>query len=241
MIQLALEIPKVHLKDLSPLTDLDFILAQDVLSDSDVADYFSMSTRISILDNGVHETGMPMSPLEIFEAAKRCNPTYITTPDFFHDAKKTYEGFCQLEDINKGRFKLAFCLQGDLPEERLHLMSAIEARYQMLCLPFRFSRLEWFKDLLHRLPRTYKWPSKFHLFGVSTLDELTNWTIFLRNKPELIGRFSVDTCKPLKFGYSKTLFTPDLNLRGSQRHSEVMTPDQMRASLYNICFLRKYL
>src|SRR5262245_2551389 len=97
-----MEIPKSMLAKLSPLTDLDFALAHEVLADKAYAEFYASQAaakRFVILDNGFHEKGHPLEPTELVEAAKRINASVVIAPDKIGHFSEGVKWFAELHEI----------------------------------------------------------------------------------------------------------------------------------------------
>src|SRR5690242_8773778 len=98
-MKLAMEIPQAHLEEFSRLTDVDFVLAHLVLTNKEYAEFYqdrSKAGRRVVLDNGMHETGKPLTVPELIEACRRVHPSVVIPPDEIGNAKFTYDGFEQM-------------------------------------------------------------------------------------------------------------------------------------------------
>lgn len=216
-IPLALEIPESRLADWSPYTQLDFVLAHKVLESPKYARFFKhrVAGRELILDNSVHELGTPLDPITLVEAAERVDATYVISPDRLEDAVWTIAQSLALRRMLNGRARLASVLTGDSIRERRNVLDAYRG-VDMLCLPYRRTRLEWFFE--HREIILSRW-DRIHLLGVSSLEELSAWKWIADRFPGV--SFSVDTAKPVKWG----LLERDLRTLEEIRHAPVPSKD----------------
>lgn len=247
-MRLGMEIPRSWLEALSPLTDVDFALAQLVLEDKFYADFYkyqSESGRFVILDNGFHELGRPLSPPELLEAVDRIKPSVVIAPDRLGDARFGLENFFETQRIMPQDVGVGIVIQGTSNAERADLFMKTCKHTKLLCLPFREPRFEWFCDLLEKIPKYIQWPPRMHLLGVNELWELKAF----RDKLEDLGipsrKVSVDTSKPIKWGIKRTRLTADIGtLRGTGSLSELAKSAKSECMvdiMYNIAFMRKYL
>lgn len=247
-MKLMMEIPRAWLDPLSPLCDADFALAQLVLEDKYYADFYrkqSEAGRFVILDNGFHELGHPLSVPELVEAADRIKPSVVVAPDRLGDYRF---GLLQFEEMRKAlphEYGVGAVLCGTSPAERAEFFMKTMPYCNMLCLPFKENRFEWFCDLLIKIPKYIKWPPRIHLLGVNEFWELKAF----RDKFDDLGiesrRTSVDTSKPIKFGIDRIRFDEKIGtLRGSgslDEKTRKASSECMSDILYNVAFLRKFL
>jgi len=246
-MQLAMEIPNVLMKDLTPLCDLDFCLAQVVLDNPDYAGFYEAQAkagRTVIMDNGFHELGHPLTAQELCVACDRVKPTHVIAPDWLDKPKETLEAYFEFRGILPQGTGIAVVLQGTSPAERADFFMKACKSAEMLCLPFKRPRFEWYCDLLEKIPRYVMWPPRIHLLGVNELWELKAFRDKFTEQGIPDKRVSVDTSKPIKFGLQGKRFTADLPLRGAGVLPQPKTRpayDRMSDICYNIAFLRKYL
>lgn len=233
---------------LTPTLDFDFALAHLVLEHKDYAEHYAESAkrgRIVLLDNSMHENGHSLSVVELAEACKRIEPSFVIAPDRIGDMKFTYEGFKALRDELPRRFlrtKLAICIQGESHEQRCALFEATAKHASMICFPFREPRLHWFEQLASSIPQYVRWPPYLHLLGISSLEELVRWNSRLDALQWPRHRTSVDSNKPLRFAYNGTRMSETLELRGATWPKEMAwLPDVERTALFNIAFTRRFL
>lgn len=241
MIRLALEVPTAFLRDWTPLTDLDFVLAQRVLVDETYARFYRdrPTGRELILDNGMHELGHPLSPVELRQAAALCRADYVITPDRLGEPRENLHRYKSAGDLLRPDFKVAVVMSGRDPSERaLYLEHVKDA--DMLCLPYREPRLEWWFE--NRKAISDRWP-RVHLLGVSTFEELGAWRRIAIGDVLLM---SVDTRKPVKWGMENVRMNSLDTLRGgppAQLVDDVfsLTCAQRECILWNIGYLRTFL
>jgi len=244
-MQLAMEIPKAALETLSPLCELDFALAHEVLQDAEYAAFYAHRPgRYVILDNGFHELGKPLGAIELLLAADKIKPSVVIAPDWLGKPEETMRAFFELQSANKGRHRLGFVLCGVTDAQRASIFTKVAPHVHMLCLPFKEPRFDWFADLVDRIPVTFKWPARIHLLGVNEFRELSAFRDVFLHLGIGEARTSVDTSKPIKFGLNVKLFTEKLQLRGAgplKIDYKGFTDKQLSAIHYNIAFLRKFM
>lgn len=246
-MQLGLEIPLELLSTVSPLCDMDFALAQEVLDKPEYAEFYAAQAkkgRFVLLDNGFHELGRPLSSAELLAAATKIHPSAIIAPDWLGKPGETYAAFNELRETLKGRYRIAFVLCGNSASQRAEIFTKVAAHIHALCLPFKEPRLDWFMDLVDRVPITFKWPARIHLLGVNRFEELTAFRDAFNNVGIPACRTSVDTGKPMKFGLDGKRFDPKLALRGAGalKHDYKGATDKQLANIfYNVAYLRKHM
>lgn len=206
MIQLAQEIPTSMLREWTPLSDLDFILAHKVLEDAEYAEFFKgrATDRELILDNSYHELGYPLPLSDLLEAAQRCRADYVIAPDKVGDVHENAKAYLDARSVLTG-YKIAVVMTGTpgggdefhfVQERESFLYEVRDA--DMLCCTFKEpTRLNWFQRSWH----AKRW-KRVHLLGVSELAELKEWNREARFQFHVHGRrirWSVDTGKALKW------------------------------------------
>lgn len=246
-MRLMAEIPTKHLAEFSPLMSGDFALAHLVLEDKTYEEFYreqSKKGRMVILDNSMHELPASLSCGEILEAADRIKPSFVIPPDKLGDVKFTYDQFeiFRKENLRHGH-RLAGVLCGSNAAERAMYYQNIRAYVDMVCLPYREPRLEWFQELVQSLPKHVTWPPYIHLLGVSTLDELTVFNAVLDTVGWPRERRSVDTNKMVKWGLKNKRMDKLESLRGAGQLDFNVELDlsQKLDTLYNIAYMHKFL
>jgi hypothetical protein len=241
------EIPTRHLSELSPLLDGDFALAHLVLENKDYAEFYleqSKRGRMVILDNSMHELPASLSVGEILEAADRIKPSFVIPPDKLGDVKFTYDQFdlFRKQNLRHGH-RLAAVLCGSNPAERAMYYQNVRQYIDMVCLPFREPRLDWFLELLRAMPRHATWPPFIHLLGVNTLDELTVFCQVLDQAGWPRANRSVDTNKMVKWGLKNKRMDKLESVRGAGAldFNTELDVSQKLDTLYNIAYIRKFL
>jgi hypothetical protein len=248
-MRLGLELPTAMLREFSPLTDYDFALAQHVLDSEKYREHFMRARdegRFVLMDNGVHETGHPLSAAELLQAADMIKPSVVIAPDVIGDYEATHRGFEEAVELMAGKYPLGLCLQGRTREQRTRLFHATYQKIAMLALPYRFERLTWIQELTETFP-FIKWPPRIHLMGVKSFTEL----MMFRTQFEMLrvsqSRVTVDTAKPLKAAMAGRRFKSiDEDIRGLPLRSadiaalDKMTPTQRADFFFNVAFLRRF-
>jgi hypothetical protein len=246
-MRLAMEIPKSMLSRLSPLADIDFALAPEVLSDDKYAEFYRTQAehkRFVILDNGVHEKGHPLTSAELVEAAKRVKAAVVIAPDKLGHYREGIEWFNELKGILPKGHDVGVVMSGNSPAERAEFFMRAGRYAKMLCFPFKEPRYEWFADLIEKIPTYQPWPPRIHLLGVNELDELRQFRDSFEKMGIVSKRVSVDTSKPIKFGLDRKRLDSLQTLRGSGPLKEPEKPpteSQWSDIHYNIALLRRYL
>lgn len=252
-MRLAMEIPTCMVEQISPLTDLDFCLAHEVLDSKDYAEFYSNQRTLGrdvILDNSFHELGKSMSIAELIEAAKRINPTWVIAPDRLGDVAFGYEQFKAMLPFMKEipQTKLAVNMTGASEHDRSMFFLNTYEHVKMICFPYRENRLEWFATL-SRQYSGYRWPPHIHLLGMNEFDELHKFQGLFEANGIPPWRVSIDTSKPLKWGLCDELMRADKSPRGASIKSadllrfpsKDLTEKRLRCCLWNIAYLRKFL
>lgn len=246
-MRLMAEIPTRHLAEFSPLMDGDFALAHLVLENKQYEEFYreqSKAGRLVILDNSMHELPAPLSAGEILEAANRIKPSFVIPPDKLGDVKFTYGQFeiTRKENLRHGH-RLAVVLCGSNSAERNMFYQNTRQYVDMVCLPYREPRLEWFQELVGSTPKHVPWPPFIHLLGVSTLDELHvfNQVLDLMHWPR--QNRSCDTNKMVKWGLKNKTINALESLRGAGPLDFNCELDlsQKLTTLWNIAYIRKFL
>lgn len=246
-MRLMAEIPIKHLEEFSPLLDGDFALAHLVLENKQYAEFYASQAkagRLVILDNSMHELPAPLSVGEILEAADKIKPSFVIPPDKLGDVKFTYDQFEIFRKANlRHGHRLAAVLCGSNAAERGMYYSNIRQYIDMVCLPFREPRLEWFQELVQSMPKHTSWPPYIHLLGVSTLDELSVFNQVLDNLGWPRERRSVDTNKMINWGLKNKRILGMENVRGAGKmnFNHEMDISQKLDSFYNLAYMRKFL
>lgn len=240
MISLSMEMPDCLLAELNPLIDQDFALAHRVLEDDEYAEHFYSSDKEVILDNGFHELGYPLDSHELLRAADLIEPDWVVCPDWLGETQKTYQAAMATAKLFKSKYPLAVVLVGDNPAARNTFMQNTRGLAQMLCLPYRAPRLEWFNQAT-AIPF-----ERIHLLGLNEPNELSSFQLAESFPMHL---WSVDTSKPVKWGLMGKqiwdlaslrkcpLKTPEL----LTYKAENINPLQKMWIAQNIAYLRRFL
>ena len=243
MIELAMEIPRALLKDISPLCDFEFCLAQET-DNEEYAKFYKEAVekigRTCIMDNGFHELGRPLSVLERFAAANKVNPTYVIAPDMLADLKWTFEEWKKCKHVFRDSKVKVIPVLVDAPElDQKSFILNIDG--DVLCLPFRRPRLNWYRFHREEIRKKFQ---HIHLLGINTLEELE---AFSQLGYEDGIRLTVDTSKPVKWGLLKQRLISLDSVRGAPIHSssligvENVSQEQLGTISWNIAYLRRFL
>jgi hypothetical protein len=253
VIELAMEIPRLLLDDLSPLCDFDFCLAQEVINDEEYAKYYHQAPNNTVwdgetpgqrevfMDNGFHELGRPLSSHELLDASKKINPTYVVAPDMIDDLPWTFKHYEICQKVFKDSKTTVIPVLTAAPEldQKSFIMNTQDA--PILCLPFRRPRLSWLRFHADTIAKYF---DRIHLLGVSELEELVAMAQLCQEIPLQV---SVDTGKPVKWGLMGNRFNELTSLRHAPIHSSKMATiesitDMQRSNIYwNIAYLRRSL
>lgn len=234
-----MEIPIPHLKELSPLCDMDFALAHLILDNKEYSTFYreQAQSREVILDNSFHELGVPLSPIELQRAARLVNPCVVVAPDKLGQPSWNWK---QYEDTAKllSEFPVGIVVSGnDKAERNAYTSAALSRGCRWFFWPFKEDRYTWLQELW---PMFKRYGVRHHFLGVSSLHEIKAVRIFLQEHEYHIG--SYDTGKPIKWGAKRERFTEHMPLRGGG-YLDLKNPiseGEMEATLYNIAFLRRF-
>lgn len=247
-MKFSMAVPPVLLNELAPLQDLHYALAHLQEIEGYASWYAERRTKGEevILDNGFHETGHPLSAIELVSACRTFNPTYVIAPDWFGQAKKTYEAYREMLKHRPSGVRIAVVLQGKNSTERLEFFEAVRPTCSMLCLPFRADRLTWFKELVARVPRHISWPGRLHLLGASDAAELRGWQMILDEFPQIHKHLSLDTTKPIKYGLALQKMDEVQKWRGlggwpHEPGPKEYTFQQLSLIRHNVAYIRRFL
>jgi hypothetical protein len=243
MIKLALEMPVTYLDLWNPLCDLDFVLAHKVLEDRAYAQYFVNRPpgRELILDNSMHELGKPLSVSALREAAEAVRADYVVAPDELGQPRKNIDWFHETVEALSDYADVAVVLAGRDPVERDWYLQEVSGA-DMLCLPFREPRLVWFA--LHTDFIVTHW-NRIHLLGVSSPGDLEGFACRAREHSEI--DWSIDTAKPIKWGYAGELLQGRATWRSASLSSralldlEEIPEDHCKTIESNISYLKSLL
>lgn len=244
MIGFAMEVPTAYMERerASGWTDLDFALAHKVLADPQYAGILANrpTSRELILDNSMHELGAPLPMSQVKAAAEIVRADYVIVPDWLEDPERSLDAiFVANEKLRP--FKLAVNLVGDDDISRRRVLEAALLHGDMLCLPYRRPRLEWFLSM----GKAHQRGVRIHLLGMSSLAELVAWMRIATAFPST--RFTVDTSKPFKWGLEHRRIDDGHDLRHNRLRSvdllevKTITPAQLTSIEYNVRFLRRVL
>ncbi len=240
MIGLSMEIPTPHLERLSKQTELDFALAHAVLKDKTYRRFYKTRDfkRELILDNSMHELGHPLPLEQLGKAARQVDASYVVAPDQLKQYEQNVRWFQETHAALGDEFGIAAVLCGETVEERNRFLDLTLGRADMLCLPFREPRFDWYQEHFHMInmyPRV-------HLLGVNTLRELDMFRI----STTPWSNWTVDTSKPIKWAIRGKSISGIDSLRGCPVGSEALlwmtlTEEQLLLAEENILHLRQYL
>lgn len=257
-----MELPTCRLAEWSPLADMDFLLAHQVLQDQDYADFFlnRPKGREVLLDNSYHELGYTLPIVDLMDAAERVNADYVIAPDDVNDPDFTIESFktmrarFQDQDVpSKIAVVWTGFSNGSTYQEREAFLSHVQEA-DMLCCTFKLKqRFQYYYDSI----RAKLW-KRVHLLGVDSLEELKKWAAMDRHmrQQDFEVNWSVDTGKALKWALRgkkldelKSLRTSEattalgLPSEASQQllklESEILTPDVEEVFRHNVQVLKE--
>lgn len=236
-MKLALECPVNLLDQIQPFADFDFILANFAKSDKAYAEYYKRSTNYKMLDNGVTETGEPLSLGDIESIANDLVVDHIVARDYIGDYEKTVAGYA--ESVKKfGAERVLGVLQGSTPEEALKCHVVLEKACPAVLVPYHVGGSDrrkdpWLMTLKRALVISHLPTSRpIHLLGFTTLDEF-QWYAGMSHV------WAMDTDVPVKAG----LAVQDLSVfdRATKNVPTTLTKDSWAAVCRNIALLRKYM
>lgn len=247
-MNLAMEIPKALLAEVSEYTDVDFALAHLVLEDAEYAAFYKEQRhkhkRRVILDNSMHEQGLtPLTVPQLIEAAKKINPSCVVPPDKLGDAKFTYEGFHEFRVRPECNWDPVMMIQGATRDERLKLFSNTVRFTLTMGLPYREPRLQWFHEIVTALPGHVKMPPHLHLFGMNEFSELVSFSRMAEGLGWPAARITMDTAKPIKWAAQGKLIASlsDVHGGGLLDHAGELSLDQKFVMYQNLAYLRRFM
>lgn len=242
-MRLALECPTELLANIQPLADFDWILAHLVLSDDDYANFYTKSTRYKVLDNSVHELREPIELKELKEAATRVNPDLIVAPDYLNDHFSTIDALDKAVVVF-GKEKIIPVVQG---HEHRYILECFDYILKMgfdkVAIPAKYAtdlslmaqkRKDVVTSLISKAPIGFR----FHLLGMTTLDELCYADKFWIE--------SIDTGCPVLYGLKGIKFGVDelpakLVATMNQLRMDEYDYNDLSLVYYNIAFVRKLI
>jgi hypothetical protein len=178
-----MEMPDVHLPELSKHTDFDFCLAHRILEQGRSGVYPKFykkqaeQGREVWMDNSFHELGHALPLEDLLTAAKIVNPTHIVAFEVAKDPLLTHTHVVEMIRVIKAKklpYKVVASWQGSKKA-----LTRLEEIADLVALPFRRPR----QNVLD--PDNC---GKYHYFGIRTLDEI-------RRLPPR----SIDTSAPIKY------------------------------------------
>lgn len=246
-MEIAIEIPTPLVKELRPLTDFDFVLAQLVLTDKKYArTCLNRGGRFLMLDNGADELGQPLPVEELLCAAKKVSPDVIVAPDVHNDATTTINNFRELME-REPPYMIMGVVQGKAIEECLacvteffkcSTLSHIGVPFDVMCektdplVKLSSSR----KEVVRALS---KFACSIHLLGISLPEELVAYTNIKNVQSVDTGTPILYALKGTRFGcgiaYSKARST---QVQVLESKISKITRNQLRDIRYNISYLR---
>lgn len=247
-MNLAMEIPKSMLKEVSEYTDVDFALAHMVLEDDEYAAFYkeqrSKFRRRVILDNGMHELDLqPLSVNQLIEAAKKINPSCVVPPDKLGDAKFTYENFQTCRTHPSWNWDPMMVIQGGTRDERLKLFASTVRFTMTMGLPYREKRLAWFQEITAAVPAHVKLPPNLHLFGMNEVEELVSFCRLTQGLGWPAERITMDTAKPIKWAQKgkNMLGMKQVHGGGLLDHAAEMNLDQKYLMFQSLSYIRRFM
>lgn len=242
-MRLALECPTELLENIQPLADFDWILAHLVLSDDGYANFYAKSTRYKVLDNSVHELREPMELEELKEAADRIKADLVVAPDYLNDHFSTIDA---LEKATKlfGKERILPVVQGHEYRYILECFDYIlKMGFDKTAIPARRATglslmAQKRKDVVTSLVNKAPIGFRFHLLGMTTLEELYN--------ADKLWIESIDTGCPVLYGLKGIKFGVDdlpakLVATMNQLSMDEYDYNDLSLVYYNIAFVRRIL
>lgn len=188
----SFQVPIPRMDEFIEDQDFFFALAHHVIMSKEYSDWFL--NRLTVMDNGVHEMGEPISMASLIEAADLCQAYYIIPPDYMYNSLKTLEAFEEAKRI-WGADRLWPVAQGKTFDDIDELIQEYSKQgVAKICLPYRLG-------LGVRMFLMYKYYKlvKFHLLSVKRFDELYSLRMF----PDV----SIDTGKPFRWAQMGLVWT----------------------------------
>lgn len=246
-IRLAMELPTSKLKEWSPLADLDFILAHQVLEDEEYAEFFCNRplNRELILDNSLHELGHPLAIDDLLEAAHRSRADYVISPDRVGDVEFNTRAFQECFPVLAGsRYKVAVVMHGapySTPLQRDDFLLRVREAHMLCCTFKEPARYAWYKESRF----ASRW-HRVHLLGVDSFEELDLWATRARLD---VRDWSVDTGKAFKWAMQGQFLDLIPSMRKASLHSKDLlnvkskdiSIEQEKLFRHNVNVLRKHL
>jgi hypothetical protein len=185
-VKISLQVPIPNMDDFIGQQDFFFALAPLVLENEAYSNWFI--DRPTVLDNGVHEKGLPVNLEMLVEASTLIgDKVVIIPPDTLFNASETRKQF-DIALMRCGPAKLMPVLQGRNWRELLHLLEHYAmCRIERICIPYRFGTQ--MRCMLAR--ECNGWDLKIHFLGLNSLEEL--------RALRFIENASIDTGKPLRW------------------------------------------
>jgi hypothetical protein len=184
-MKLSFQIPIPLMPRFLHLEDFHFALTHLILDNSEYSRMLRNAAGNTLLDNGVHETGIPATYADITEAARTVHATHIIPPDFFHDTERTFRAFDMALYLTPPR-RLWPVVQAKDYNEAFNLYNAYMRRGVFtVCFPYRAPwREQFFRDKMYNMRMGH------HMLSLNSLSEL-EW---MKHVPNV----SLDTGKPFR-------------------------------------------
>jgi hypothetical protein len=240
-MKLAIECPVKLLPTIQPLTDFDWILAQQAITNNQYADHYKNSNRLKILDNGVSELSFPVRLIDLKWAAERVNPSYIVPRDYFRGAQSTIDS---LKGATRmfGKKKILPVIQGRDMREMLRCAETIaKMGFTRVCVPHRgfckkgSTYAEMADQRIDIITKIYYWFEWIHLLGLNTLEEFKAY----QNAPRVK---SMDTGIPYLYGaHGRRFGIHEHFVRRPKIDYSSEDTTHMEDILYNLAHLRMVL
>lgn len=242
-LKLALECPVALLDHVQPFADFDWVLTHLVLKDETYSKYYSESTNIKFVDNSVNELGEPCSLEELKEAFDRVNGTYMVSPDWIGDYKRTAETY--RECVEKfGKDLMIPVLQGSTFEEAIKCLNYyIRLEAKNIAVPYDICSSKkdppWLMGLrralvVSRIPNSLY----VHLLGFDNIDEF----FWYYGVPNIGG---IDTGIPIMLGLQGLDILDPLETKAKPTYQQMedlsLTQENWAAICRNIALLRKHM
>ena len=223
-MDIAMEMPLVHLEELSKHCDFDFAIAHLVLQYGVGSTYCKFykkqaeSGRTVYLDNGFHELGYSLPLDDLFKAAKMIHPTHFVAVEIAKDPLSTHAHVLQAA-VEISRRRLPYKLVGTWQGSQ-RALDRLEEVCDVVALPFRRPR------------HTVVTPgnsNRYHFFGIRTLDEIR------RTPPR-----SIDTSAPIKYAlYGVDMKERERRLRSPLLDYNIILPDSvLEKTIANLDLMR---
>lgn len=226
--KMYLECPSHILPEVDKVIDGHFIIASELERNEEYQNFFLEGRNISpvMLDNGMYETGQPLSWKELKKWVFKIHPNIVFAPDYFCEGEKTFFSWLKAyEDLGTC---VGFIPHGKDPNEIVYWIGRCLEVYgqTVIGLTFQHNRPKVLKLIRQRGFHLFN--SKWHALGLCSWKE--HWEL-----PSWIS--SYDTVKPLKAAYHgmKVEELP----RGIGKWSSKMKIQRMDLVFRNIAAMRR--